>query len=281
MQELRDLISGHPEARVFAGGTDLLVAIRRGALSPSLLICLDRIESLKGIEDRGDEIFISACTTHAMILRSALLLEHAPVLTQAVGELGSPQIRNMGTIGGNIITASPAGDTLPPLYVLKAEMEIHGPASGRRMPIDEFIRGPGSVNLLHGEILTGVAIPKEAPWDIGHYEKVGKRKALSIAIAGLAASIRLSGSGEIINARLAWGSLGPKIIISRPVEAALIGRPLTLKTLKDAAALARDAVSPISDVRAGAEYRRTLAGNLLLRLIQCADGSKAPLPRGG
>jgi CO/xanthine dehydrogenase FAD-binding subunit len=272
MEELQDLMSHLPGARVFAGGTDILVSMRQRNVTPKTLISLDRIESLKGIDDRNDEIFIRACTTHDEILRSPLLFRHALVLTKAVRELGSPQIRNMGTIGGNIVTASPAGDTLPPLYVLKAEVEIQSGTSLRRMPVDEFIKGPGFTSLLPGEIVIGVAIPKDAPWNITHYEKVGKRKALAIAIAGLAALIRISGSGVISDARLAWGSLGPTIVVSKTVEAALIGEPLNLKTLENAAAYAREAVSPISDVRGGKEYRRTLAGNLLLRLMHYVDG---------
>jgi CO/xanthine dehydrogenase FAD-binding subunit len=275
MEELQDLLCHHPDARVFAGGTDLLVAKRLGIINPPMLICLDRIESLQQIIDRGHEILIGACATHSSILRSRLLLEHAPVLIMAVRELGSPQIRNMGTIGGNIVTASPAGDTLPPLYVLKAEVEVAAASASRRMPIDAFIQGPGSASLVSGEIVTGVAIPKGARWDVAHHEKVGKRKALAIAVAGLSAMIRVSESNRIADARLAWGSLGPTIVTSEAVEKAMIGKPLDGTTLKDAAELAREAVSPISDVRATKEYRRTLAGNLLLRLARYAGGKEA------
>jgi CO/xanthine dehydrogenase FAD-binding subunit len=275
MEELQELLYEHPNAKVFAGGTDLFVAKRLGIIDPPSLICLDRIASLQQIADRGHEIFIGACATHSRILHSRLLLEQALVLIMAVRELGSPQIRNMGTIGGNIVTASPAGDTLPPLYVLKAEVEFVSAASSRRMPVDAFIQGPGSTCLVPGEIVTGVAIPKAARWDVVHHEKVGKRKALAIAVAGMSALIRVSKSNRIEEARLAWGSLGPKIVASEAVEKALIGRLLDLATLQDAAELAREAVSPIGDVRATQEYRRTLAGNLLLRLAQYADRKEA------
>lgn len=274
IEEAQGLLSGRPNARALAGGTDLLVGMRLGRVSPSALVSLERISSMKRIEDRGDEIFIGASATHAMILASSLVRARAPLLARGIRELGSPQIRNMGTLGGNIVTASPAGDALPPLYVLRAIVEITGGDDVRRIPINEFISGPGAVNLLPGEIVTGVALPQGptevGPCDIVHYEKVGKRKALAIAVASLAAMIRISGL-VVAEARLAWGSLGPMVVRSRAVEQALIGKPLTIETLRAAAAVAADAVSPISDVRAGKEYRRALAGNLLLRLASIAE----------
>lgn len=276
LEDLWEILSRDTEAKVFAGGTDIFPAFRRGAAKPSSLICLERIDSMRGIEERGDEILIGSLTTHAMILRSPIILKHAPILTKAVSGLGSPQIRNMGTIGGNIVTASPAGDTLPPLYVLNAQVEIKGAGTSRLVPVRDFIKGPGRTDLRGGEIVTGVRIGRPS-CNIQHHEKVGRRKALSIATASLAALMKVSASGEVLEARLAWGSLGPTVVVSGAVEESLKGRRLTEETLRDAAALAQEAVSPISDIRGSEEYRRRLAGNLLLRLIQYKDGSKAPI----
>jgi CO/xanthine dehydrogenase FAD-binding subunit len=281
LEALLDRISAYPEAAFMTGGTDILVALRSGRLNPKALICLERIEELQMVEDKPDEVFIGAGVTHARILQSSLIREHVPLLREAVRHLGSPQIRNMGTLGGNIVTASPAGDALPPLYALNAWVEIRGAAGTRRVRIDEFIQGPGVTALRPGEIVAGAALPKHEPWDIVHFEKAGKRKALAIAVASLAALVRLSDSGTISDVRLAWGSLGPTIVSSENVEQTLRGKRLTVDALQTAAALARETVSPISDVRAGAGYRRALAGNLLLRLARYSGGAGPRLSSEG
>jgi CO/xanthine dehydrogenase FAD-binding subunit len=124
LQALWPMMADHPQAGLYAGGTDLLVKTRAKLMDPPALICLERIEELKGVEDRGDEIFIGAGISHAPLLAHPLIQEHFLVLAKALKVLGSPPVCRMGTIGGNIITASPAGDTLPPLYVLGAEVEL-------------------------------------------------------------------------------------------------------------------------------------------------------------
>ena len=266
LQALWSMMADHPKAGLYAGGTDLLVKIRAKLVDPPALICLERIEELKGVEDRGDEAFIRAATTHAAIMADPLIQEYFPVLAKALKVLGSPLVRHMGTIGGNIITASPAGDTLPPLYVLGAEVELRKADSFRRLPIKDFIQGPGKTLLGPGEILAGVRIRKQPEINGHHFEKVGQRKALAIALVSLAAALHISKDGIVSEARLAWGSVGPTVMTSREAESALEGNPLSLEVLEKVAAIARSAVSPIDDVRAGAGYRRLVAGNLLLRL---------------
>lgn len=256
-----------PGAAVYAGGTDLLVKLRHRGLEPASLICLERIGELKGIEENGDFIRIGAGTTHARLLASAGVQKHLPILAKALEVLGSPLIRNMGTIGGNICSASPAGDTLPPLYALDAQVELCRQDGVRRLALKDFLAGPGQTRLGPGEILAAVWAPKADGYDLHHYEKVGQRNALAIAIANLAALVRFSSAGLVEKVRLAWGSVGPTIVTCPAAEKAMIGERLTLKTLRQATALVLKAVSPISDVRATAAYRRVLAGNLLLRLL--------------
>ena len=257
-----------PGASVYAGGTDLLVQMRSAAVNPPSLICLERIEDLRGIGEEGDFIRIGAGVTHAQLLESALVRQHLPVLVQALEVLGSPPIRNMGTIGGNICTASPAGDTLPPLYALDAEVELRRQEGGRRMALKDFIVGPGQTRIDQGEVLAEVWVPKADAYTLQHYEKVGQRRALAISIASLAALVCFSSAGLVEKVRLAWGSVGPTIVTCLAAEQALVGEKLTLTRLQQAAALVRQTVAPISDVRADAAYRRTLAGNLLLRLLE-------------
>lgn len=267
LDSLWSILEEVPGALVYAGGTDLLVKLRQGLVSPPTMVCLERIEELKGVRDRKEDLFIGACTTHASLLADPLIQNHFPVLARALKTLGSPPVRNMGTIGGNICTASPAGDTLPPLYVLDAVVEIRSKSATRRMLLREFILGPGKTCLKTGEIVFGIWLRKAPEYNLCHFEKVGQRKALAIAVVSLVALLKVSDASIIEKARLAWGSVGPTVVTSPWVEEALVGRPLSLETMQYARQLVRAAVSPVDDVRAGASYRRDVAGNLLLRLL--------------
>ena len=266
-EELWEVLRAEPQAAVYAGGTDLLVKLRQGLVDPSCLVCLERIEELKGVQEFGHEVFIGACSTHAYLLANPIIRSNFPVLTKALELLGSPPIRNMGTIGGNICTASPAADSLPPLYVLEAEVEIRSKNTSRRMALKEFIQGPGKTSLQPGEIVSGIWVKKAPGYNLHHFEKVGQRKALAISIASLAGLLRASEKGVIEEARFAWGSVGPTIITSPEVEKALVGNRLSRPVLEKAACLARSAVEPIDDIRASGEYRRLVSGNLMVRLL--------------
>ncbi|MCX5862056.1 MAG: xanthine dehydrogenase family protein subunit M [Desulfomonile sp.] len=267
VEELWDIMENFPDAVLYAGGTDLLVQMRAGHTNPSHLVCLERVEALHGVRDEGDDVLIGAATTHSGLLENPLIRKEFPILAKGLGLLGSPPIRHMGTIGGNIVTASPAGDSLPPLYVLEAEVEIRSRTQMRRLPLKDFILGPNMVVLNEGEVLMGVWLRKQPRWNIHHYEKVGRRKAQACAIASMAALLKISDSGIIESARLAWGSVGPTVATSAEAERNLIGQPLTLETLERAAMLVEASVSPIDDIRASAEYRRAVSGALLLRLL--------------
>jgi xanthine dehydrogenase FAD-binding subunit len=272
MDGLWHILENEPGAAVYAGGTDLLVRLRAGMDAPPALVCLERIGELQGIRDEGDTVFIGACTTHTALLESGLIQDALPVLHKAVRLLGSPPVRNMGTIGGNICTASPAGDTLPPLYLADGQVEVRSRAGARRMGIDRFILGPGRTALENGEVLSGVRVKKGWGYDVHHFEKVGQRKAMAISIASLAALVKTDASGAVAKIRLSWGSVGPLVVTMPEVEEALTGRPLTIDTLRSVRHLVERNVSPISDIRAGEEYRRRVASNMLLRLAE--DGRR-------
>ncbi|MBU1041255.1 MAG: xanthine dehydrogenase family protein subunit M [Proteobacteria bacterium] len=283
-----------PGARVLAGGTDLLVRLRSHPDSgPATLVGLDRLPALRGVaEDSGWEpglgtkdgrgdgspsesvgpgtlhraLRLGAATTHAELLAHPLIRARLPVLAQALADLGSPPIRNMGTLGGNICTASPAGDTLPPLLALGAEVELAAKTGTRRLPLASFLLGPGRTALKPGEVLAAVCVPVPGVDVRQHFEKVGRRDALAVAVVSLAALVRTGHGGKIVEAHLAWGSVGPTVWRCPEVEAALAGRKLSLTALTEAASIVRSQVQPIDDVRASADYRREVAGNLLLRL---------------
>lgn len=266
--QLCRIMEEEPRAMVYAGGTDLLVKVHQNLIDPPSLICLDRIEDLKEVHEQGDEVMIGACSTHTSLFENPTIQSNFPVLVKALKVLGSPPIRNMGTIGGNICTASPAADTLPPLYVLEAEVEIWSQNASRRMALRQFISGPGKICLKAGEIISGIWIKKVPEYNLHHFEKVGQRKALAIAVVSLAAILKVSNSGIIEKARLAWGSVGPTVVTSTQVEEALIGQSLSLETLQKAQPLVDEAVNPIDDIRASTWYRRAVAENLLLRLFE-------------
>jgi len=256
----------YPEALVYCGGTDLLVRLRQMPGARPDLICLERVGELLEVSEEAGRIFMGAGVTHARLLDSPLVTQGLPLLAKALDELGSPPVRNMGTIGGNVATASPAGDCLPPLYCLDASVLLASQEGRRKMPVKQWITGPGKTDLRPGELIVGVEVIPPPGDEIHHFEKVGQRRALAISVVSLAARMRLSSEGGVKAVRLAWGSVGPTVVTCPAAEQALVGGPLCEEALKKAAKSVRKAVRPISDVRASADYRRQTAGNLLLRL---------------
>ena len=273
MNDLWAMMRDLPDAAVYAGGTDLLVKMRSGLIPPKDLICLERIQALKGVVVHGDRMVILAGTPLSRLLREPAIARHLPVLAKAIACLGSPLIRNMGTIGGNVCTASPAGDTLAPLYALDARVELASETSVRSLPISRFILGPGQTLLETGEILSAIHVEKPHPEAIQHFEKVGRRNALACSLASMAAILRLSDGGIVMAASLAWGSVGPTVITCLEAADWLIGQPLSMDRLTQAAAIVQKAVCPITDIRATADYRRAVAGNLLLRICEQKMGN--------
>jgi CO/xanthine dehydrogenase FAD-binding subunit len=268
LEELWQILEKESSPAIYAGGTDLLVRLRSGLLEPSALVCIERVEELREVREQDEAIFLGAATTHSRLLEHPLLQKHFPVLIKSVSVLGSPPVRHMGTIGGNIVTASPAGDTLPALHVLAAEVEVLSATGSRRLPIRDFIQGPGMVALAKGEVMRGVWLKKAPHWSVHHFEKVGKRKAQACAVASLAALLDVSADGTIEAIRLAWGSVGPSVVVAPEVEAALTGRRLCTDVLGTVRPLVEKAVSPVDDIRASAAYRRIVSGALLLRLLE-------------
>ncbi len=264
--ELWSLQKNHPKTAVFCGGTDLLVRMRAGQSPPETLICLERLPEINRIKASPDEIAVGAAVTHTRILNDPLMQSRFPVLITALKHLGSPHIRNMGSIGGNIMTASPAGDCLPPLYILQAEIELKSETGTRRLPLADFITGPGRTRIEKTEILSRIFLPGQAAFSHHLFEKVGLRKSLSIAVVSIAALYNLSPDNTISDIRLAWGSIGPTIVRRPEIEKFLLGKTLSPELLKQAADRLREQIKPISDIRAGAAYRRQVAGNLLQRL---------------
>lgn len=259
------------DVTILAGGTDLMPQTKAGRIAfRSTLLNIRDVAGLKGIALDGDALRIGAATTITEILNDPLVKQHVPVLAEACDHFASDQIRNAGTLGGNIGNASPAGDTLVPLIVLDAEVELaskpNGSVTTRRLPLAEFFTGPGRTKRAANELLTAVRIPLPKPGHVARFYKFGMRPALDISTI----SIGIAGvkkDGALTDTRVAFGAVAPTPVRAPQTEAALEGRPLDDATIETAANAARDEVNPIDDVRATAWYRKELIHNMTKRML--------------
>lgn len=262
----------------FAGGTDLMVRYRphgAGALPafPQDVLFLDGIRGLRRIEADGEGVRIGARCTLADLSAAAQIPE---LLRRAANGMASPAVRARATLAGNICNASPAGDTLPPLYALGARLRLAGAAGERLVPIAEFITGPGRTALAPDELLTEVVIPRET-FGIVYYRKVGARRANALAKVSVAALAALEG-GRLRAVRVAVGAAAPTVARSRELERSLEGRPAGQVDIGEVQRGYDRLIRPIDDQRSTAAYRRQVALNLIgdfLRLVFLEMGRKA------
>ena len=257
--------------RVIAGGTDVIPRMRRDQFQADRLVDISRIADLRFITEEDKEIRIGALTTYADMLSSSLLQRAAPSLLQAAATVGSPQIRHRGTLGGSIATASPAGDTLPPLLTLNAEVRLISLDSERTLPLAELLRAPGETCLESDEIVHSVAFPRLPEPSAAAFLKLGKRKGMAISVVSVAVALVIAPDGDIAEARIAFGSVAPTAVRSPHAEAALAGQSPNPEVIQRAAKAATSDISPIGDVRATADYRRHAAVHLLRRALQAAS----------
>lgn len=274
-------LAAHPDALVLAGGTDLMVEVNRGVRTIGHVVAVDRIPELRGWSlegDRADVLRLGAGTTCTDLAEPALA-SLVPALAQAARTVGSPQIRNTATLGGNLATASPAGDTLPVLAALDAEIELQSAGGARRLPLDEFVTGVKANALIPGELITVIRVPVlEGPQE---FLKVGTRNAMVIAVTSLALVVDRPGR----NVRIALGSVAP--VPLRAVEAeVLVAERLDFENMASPdsdlvdrfADLVADAARPIDDHRSSAAYRRHAVRVLARRAILRAFPGSGPVP---
>lgn len=266
--EAAEILAGEEGSRPLAGGTDLLVDMKTGRAHPAALVNLKRIEGLSGVDRVDGHTRIGALASVDAVARSPLVRTTCPALAGAAGALASLPVRRLATIGGNLGRASPASDLSPALMVLGARIEITGPDGRRDIPVGELFRGPGLTSLHAGEVVTAVVVPHGPLRSGSVYLKLGKRGGgTDIAVAGVAVSIGLGDDGCIAHASVALASLGPTPLQCEAAEEALRGTTPGGAVFDEAAAAAAHAAEPISDVRAGAAYRRTLASVLTRRAL--------------
>jgi xanthine dehydrogenase small subunit len=258
--------------RPIAGGTDVMVAIT-GELGPipERMLDLSRIDALRGIQLEPDGLVLGARTTYTEIRRSALCREHLPALVEAAATIGAAQIQNRGTIGGNIANASPAGDTLPILLATDATILVGGQRGERSIAASQFFVGYRQTALAADELILQVRFPLDPGREV-RFRKVGTRRAQAISKVVLALAWRDLGVQGWAQVRVAIGSVAATPIRARRTEGVLEAALPTPQTADLAAETLAAELSPIDDVRSTADYRRTVAGRVLHRLIRDAGG---------
>ena len=276
-------VLAQPNTKPIAGGTDLMVELDRGEhQGVETLVDLTRIAGLDAIESDGETITIGPLVTHNQAVASPVLRNHAALLVQACWEVGSPQLRNRATIAGNIVTASPANDTLSALLALDAELTLQTATSTRRVPIADFHTGVRATVLAPGELLTAISFPVLDDRWRGIYLKLGLRRAQAISVVHLAALCRLEAetpgaTPTVTEARIALGSVAPTIVRVADAEALVTGTLLDAAAIDAAAESARAAVNPIDDLRATADYRVDLIGEMMARALRSIRDDQSTL----
>lgn len=274
-EALRLLSEAGDTARLIAGGTDLLLECKRGQ-RPDVrtLIDITSIDGLRRIEV-GSEIALGPLVTHADVLRAENLVSPALPLVLACAEIGSPQLRNQATVVGNIVTASPANDTITPLRALDATLEIASVRGRRVVPLEKFHTGVRKTVLAPDEMVTAVRFRSMEPHERGIFLKLGLRSAQAISVVHLAAVIGVS-DDRVVSASIHLGSVAPTVVRAEEAERFLVSKRIDAETARSAGEVAERSIQPIDDVRATASYRRSVTRSLVERaLLSLAEGRPA------
>ncbi|MDZ7362206.1 MAG: xanthine dehydrogenase family protein subunit M [candidate division KSB1 bacterium] len=255
-------------AKLLAGGTDLMVQLHdRVGVAPAYLNIWN-LDELRGIAEAGDHLRIGALTTYTQIIKSPIVKQYCPILIEASQTVGGVQIQNRGTLGGNIVNASPAGDTLPILAAFEAQLELGSHRGVRVVPFNEFYTGYRQTVLAPDEMVVAVRLPKPASSEQLFFQKVGSRQALVISKVVMACKAQVDAERRMHSIQIGVGSVAPTVIRLRQTEALLKGQVLTEELIESARKLAMQEVKPITDVRSTAQYRRTITGNVLVGFLR-------------
>ncbi len=275
---LRLLQEHAEEARIVAGGTDLVVEMRNQVRKTPVLIDVTRIGGLDTIR-QGDDglIHLGPMVTHAQAAASPLLQAHGLPLAQACWWVGSPALRNRGTIAGNIATASPANDTITALRALDAQITLRSVRGSRTVPFAEFHTGVRRTVMAPDEMIVDIAFAPLSEHQHGAYLKLGLRRVVTIAVVNVAVVVELADDGTVTEARIALGSVAPTIIRAPEAEAFLVGKPLSDESIAQAAQLASEAARPIDDVRGTAWFRNEEVDALTRRCLEAIQAGQERL----
>ena len=270
VQDAVALRLAHPEAQIIAGGTDVLVQMREGKRAGKELISIQRLDELRGVSLEEDgTLRIGSLTSFSHITRDPIIQKYINVLGEAVDQVGGPQIRNIGTIGGNTCNGVTSADSASTLHAWDAVVELTGPEGKRLQPIHDFYIKAGKVDIREGEIQTAILIPKES-YDrcLGHYIKYAMRNAMDIATTGCSVNVVLSEDKKTIRrARIAYGVAAPIPMRAPSAEAAANGRPLTMETVNAFGEAVLQDINPRDSWRASKAFRQHIAVEMAKRCL--------------
>jgi len=270
LQEACDFLSeADGKAKVIAGGTDLVIRLRQGEQSPPLLIDIAHLKELRGIEESDGVLSIGAAVSHSEIASSPLIRQYADVLSDAAAKVGSPQIRNLGTIGGNIVNASPAADSLPPLLILNAAGTVVSRKGEREVSVADLIRGPYETALQPHEILARISFKKLSPDMRTGFVRLARREAMAIARMSVALLVRME-EGAIREIRIAPGAVLPVPQRLEEVEKCLMGKAPDEALFMAASRKVSEAMINRSGVRPSTSYKAPVVEALFVRAMRLA-----------
>jgi CO/xanthine dehydrogenase FAD-binding subunit len=268
IEEACDLLwKSEGKAKIIAGGTDLVIGLRNGDHAPSVIIDITRIKGLRKIEEMNGTLSIGATVTHSEISSSSLVRKYGKVLSDAASEIGSPQIRNLGTIGGNIVNASPAADTLPPLMVLNAMGRVASKEGMKDVPLIHLFHGPYQTNLKPHELLVQIIFPKLHPELRSSFVRLARREALAIARMSMAVILKIE-KNRIEDIRISVGSVTPTPQRMTETEAFLKGKSPHGELLEKASFKISEAMTQQSGIRPSTSYKRPVVEALFIRAMR-------------
>lgn len=275
IEEALEILSKYgKEIKVIAGGTDLLIQYYDRLYEVNGWLDLKNIKELKDIRINKNKIEIGAMVSHAQLEKSEDIKEYFPILSQAAADIGSPQIRNRGTIGGNIVNASPAGDLLAPLMAYDAQFRLLSIQGEKIVPAEEFFIGPKKTILEPAQLLTQIILPLPSERTYGCWIKIGKRKALIIATITLALVVEMAEDNKTIkDVRTCLGSVAPTPIEIEEIREKMIGKKFSELDFNQLGQIVEDKISPIDDIRGTREYRKDVAKNIMINALKEIDSA--------
>ena len=270
LPEALDVLASVENVRPLAGGTDLMVLLECGALSPCTFLNIQDLPELR------PSTFLTALSTYrdVRVGRVGWMRTEFPMLAAAAREIGALAIQSRGTWVGNVANASPAADGVPALMAYDAELELQSKTGSRRVPLAGFYRGYKQMDLRTDELITAIHLPRPMPGFVEYYRKVGARRFQAIAKTLLAARIRLDADRKVDDVRLVLASVAPFTLRAFQTESVLRGRHLTRESIEEAAAAIQDEIRPIDDIRSTEAYRRRVTANLLREFLRSSHGSR-------
>lgn len=275
IEEALEILSKYgKEIKVIAGGTDLLIQYYDRLYEVNGWLDLKNIKELKDIRINKNKIEIGAMVSHAQLEKSEDIKEYFPVLNQAAADIGSPQIRNRGTVGGNIVNASPAGDLLAPLMAYDAQFRLLSIQGEKIVPAEEFFIGPKKTILEPAQLLTQIILPLPSERTYGCWIKIGKRKALIIATITLALVVEMAEDNKTVkDVRTCLGSVAPTPIEIEEIREKMIGKKFSELDFNQLGQIVEDKISPIDDIRGTREYRKDVAKNIMINALKEIDSA--------